>query len=140
MTPPDPDWSLLPHDPEKFFGLDEFYDRRDLKRAYNQYLKRFKPEKHPEEFQRLRAAYEGLEQRLRYGAGMSPPAVAIPTGGWDLPVATPAADAPDRPGRPRPATAAPEPPQPREIPWHTRVQSESVETLAAELRERSGKS
>jgi len=136
----EPDWSLLPHDPEKFFGLGEFYDRRDLKRAYNQLLKQFKPEKHPEEFQRLRSAYEALEQQLRYAAGGSPLSMPISTAGWDVqPGATPA-DAGASSGRPRPASALPEPVQPRVIPWHTRVQSESVETLAAELREQTDKS
>ncbi len=30
-------------------------------------LRQYKPEKHPEEFQRIRAAFEELERRLRYG-------------------------------------------------------------------------
>lgn len=64
---PPPDWSLLPHDAAGFFGLSDPIDRKDLKRAYNKLLRRFKPEKAPEEFQRIRAAYESLDERLRYG-------------------------------------------------------------------------
>jgi hypothetical protein len=62
-----PDWSLLPHSPTKFFGLAADFDRKDLKRSYNRLLRLYKPEKHPAEFQQIRAAYEDLERRLRYG-------------------------------------------------------------------------
>lgn len=65
----DPDWSLLPRNPSGFFGLASGFDRKDLKRAYNKLIRRYKPEKHPEEFQRIRAAYEELERDLRYGVG-----------------------------------------------------------------------
>ena len=61
------DWQRLPHDPQAFFGLPEKYDRRHLKRAYGKLIRQFKPETHPEEFQRIRAAYEELETYLRYG-------------------------------------------------------------------------
>jgi hypothetical protein len=63
----EPDWSLLPHDPVRFFGLAVDFDRKDLKRSYNRLLRLYKPEKHPAEFQQIRAAYEDLERRLRYG-------------------------------------------------------------------------
>src|SRR6185436_13154599 len=66
-SPGEPDWSLLPHDPVRFFGLAEGFDRRELKRSYNQLIRRFKPEKHPQEFQRIRAAYEQLDSGIRYG-------------------------------------------------------------------------
>lgn len=62
-----PDWSLLPHEPARFFGLDSGFDRKDLKRCYNRLLRLYKPEKHPAEFQQIRAAYEDLERGLRYG-------------------------------------------------------------------------
>ena len=61
------DLSLLPTDPEAFFGLQDGYDRRDLKRAYGKAIRQYKPETHPAEFQSIREAYEGLEQALRYG-------------------------------------------------------------------------
>lgn len=62
-----PNWDLLPDKPVDFFQLEEEYDRKQLKRNYNRLIKRFKPERHPEEFQKIRAAYERLEQILRYG-------------------------------------------------------------------------
>ena len=62
-----PDWTLLPQEPVAFFGLDEDFDRRDLKRAYGKLIRKFKPETHPAEFQRIRAAYEQLESANRYG-------------------------------------------------------------------------
>lgn len=63
----EPQWDLLPDQPEQFFSLSGEYDVRDLKRSYNALIKRFKPEKYPEEFQRIRAAYERLNDALRYG-------------------------------------------------------------------------
>lgn len=65
--PSPPEWSRLPHDPVGFFGLDQSFDRKDLKRAYNALIRRFKPEHAPAEFQRIRAAYESLDESLRYG-------------------------------------------------------------------------
>lgn len=61
------DWNKLPHDPRGFFGLAEGFDRKDLKRSYGQLIKQYKPETAPEEFQRIRAAFEYLEGILRYG-------------------------------------------------------------------------
>lgn len=63
----EPRWDLLPHEPEQFFELPEEFDRKDLKRKYNALLRQFKPEKHPDEFQRIRAAFELLDNQLRYG-------------------------------------------------------------------------
>ena len=65
--PSDPQWDLLPDQPEPFFGLSGEYDVRDLKRSYNALIRKFKPEKFPEEFQKIRAAYERLDDALRYG-------------------------------------------------------------------------
>lgn len=63
---PPPDWNLLPYQAEVFFQLPNGYDRTDLKRAYNRLLKRFKPDAFPQEFQKLRAAYEQLDAQMRY--------------------------------------------------------------------------
>ncbi|WDQ15676.1 hypothetical protein [Rhodopirellula sp. P2] len=63
----DPAWHHLPQDPRSFFELPEAFDRRDLKRAYGKLIRQFKPETHPQEFQRIRAAYEQLENAERYG-------------------------------------------------------------------------
>ncbi|MDF1746088.1 MAG: hypothetical protein P1V19_20480 [Gimesia sp.] len=64
--PVEPQWDLLPDFPEEFFELSEEYDLRDLKRKYNSYIRQFKPEKFPEEFQKIRAAFECLNDALRY--------------------------------------------------------------------------
>lgn len=65
--PDEPQWELLPDRPEDFFGLEGEYDVLDLKRKYNSFIRKFKPEKFPEEFQKIRAAYESLNDALRYG-------------------------------------------------------------------------
>lgn len=73
MSDPDnPQWDLLPDQPEPFFGLSGEYDVRDLKRSYNAFIRKFKPEKYPAEFQKIRAAYERLDDALRYGETSSP--------------------------------------------------------------------
>ena len=61
------DLDLLPSDPVAFFGLNQGYDRRDLKRSYGKAIRQYKPETHPAEFQLIRDAYERLEKLLRYG-------------------------------------------------------------------------
>lgn len=63
-----PQWDLLPRDPHAFFGLEKGFDRKDLKRAYGKLIRVYKPETHPDEFQRIRRAYEELELEQRYGA------------------------------------------------------------------------
>ena len=56
----EPNWNLLPEDPESFFGLERPFDLKDLKRSYSRLIKQYKPEKSPAEFQKIRAAYEGI--------------------------------------------------------------------------------
>jgi hypothetical protein len=63
----EPEWECLPHDPIGFFRLAPIFDRRDLRRQYSQLIRHYKPEQHPAEFQRIRAAYESLDLKLRYG-------------------------------------------------------------------------
>ncbi len=65
----EPDWSLLPRDPAAFFGLASGFDLRALKTAYGALLRRYKPEKAPDEFQRIRAAFESLKCRFDESAG-----------------------------------------------------------------------
>lgn len=62
-----PDWELLRRDPQQFFELPEEFDHKELKRSYNRWIRRFKPEAHPQEFQSIRRAYEELDRVLRYG-------------------------------------------------------------------------
>lgn len=62
------DWSLLPYRAKEFFGVPDDFDRKTLKRAYNKLIRQYKPEKFPDEFKKIRAAFESLEDLLRYGA------------------------------------------------------------------------
>ena len=66
MTGDVPDWDLLASDPKSFFELIEGWDRRDLRRAYGRWIKRFKPDAHPVEFRKIRAGFERLEDELRF--------------------------------------------------------------------------
>ncbi|MCA9128102.1 MAG: J domain-containing protein [Planctomycetales bacterium] len=75
-------WQYLPADPLKFFGLSAGFERRELKRAYGQLIRQFKPETHPAEFQRIRAAYEMLESQNRYGVQQAQATQQISL--WDL--------------------------------------------------------
>lgn len=67
----EPDWSKLPSDPLSFFQLSADFDRKSLKRAYGDLIKRFRPETHPVQFQKIREAYEALESQNRYGVELS---------------------------------------------------------------------
>lgn len=64
---PTPEWNLLPDFPARFFGLSTGFEREELKRAYGALIKKFKPDKSPNEFKMIRAAYEQLDRSLRYG-------------------------------------------------------------------------
>ena len=113
---PEPQWDKLPHDPEAFFELGESYELRDLKRSYNRLIRRFKPERHPQEFQRIRAAYESLFDALRYNAprptGESQP--------WKVEIEFPP---PETPPTPQPPRQEKPKPSPRPQPTPTRPQS-----------------
>jgi len=78
MTTPTPNWDHLPGDPLAFFELSPEFTRKDLKRAYTKLIRVFKPETFPAEFQRIRGAYDLLDERLRYMGG-SPLAPAMPS-------------------------------------------------------------
>lgn len=121
----EPDWSHLPHDPVAFFELKSGYDRRDLKRAYNRLLRIYKPEKHPQEFQKLRAAYEQLDNGLRYGESVTQQAT-VASYDWTT-EAHKAEDDSDSQQRVQ---------APRVVPLSERVQVESASAIYAELSER----
>jgi hypothetical protein len=67
----EPDWSRLPDDPLSFFELPANPDRKSLKRAYGALIKQYRPETHPAQFQKIREAYEILENQIRYGVEQS---------------------------------------------------------------------
>ncbi|MEZ6115110.1 MAG: J domain-containing protein [Pirellulaceae bacterium] len=83
MNDVDPPWDELPHNPIRFFGLEPGFQRNELKRSYTKLIKRFKPEKHPQEFQQIRAAYEQLDQQLRYGEAAAQTAPTLPVARQD---------------------------------------------------------
>lgn len=72
MSESEPNWKLLPDQPTAFFGLNSEFDKKDLKRAYNRFIKQYKPEKFPEEFKKIRAAYDEVERQLRYNHNNTP--------------------------------------------------------------------
>lgn len=57
--------------PLKFFELEENFSKKDLKRSYTRKIKLYKPEKFPEEFKKIRSAYEELERMLDYNHTVS---------------------------------------------------------------------
>lgn len=137
-----PDWNLLPHRPAEFFSLAEGFDRKDLKRAYNRLLKQFKPEKHPQEFQRIREAYEALDNRLRYGEQFRARGFPLEQYRWDVspPAASqPAQREPESSDRPRQPDTSPSSPLPQQPAFLDRLGNETPEKLAAELEALSDK-
>ncbi|MBL8889482.1 MAG: J domain-containing protein [Planctomycetaceae bacterium] len=130
------DWNKLPHDPLGFFGLAEGFDRKDLKRSYGQLIKQYKPETAPEEFQRIRAAFEYLEGILRYGKQD-----AQLMGGMSYQWSSQSAlTQPGRDGdQPRRSDGS-SPPPASSIPLHERLKSESPGTLYRQLQQVENKS
>ena len=99
---------LLPDDPLRFFELPENHTRKDLKRHYAALIKRYKPEKFPAEFQRIREAYEILDRDLRYRGEQAPTSMVFDWGQRD------AGDSETRPTRREEAGTQPatrEPPE-----------------------------
>lgn len=60
-APDEPPWDRLPDDPLGFFGLGAGFDPQELRRRYGRLIKRYRPERDPDAFQRIRAAYEALQ-------------------------------------------------------------------------------
>jgi hypothetical protein len=88
------DW---PADPFELLGVRPGASETDIKRAYTRLIRRFKPEHAPDQFRRIREAYEECLQRFR----------------WHFPFPAPTDDAPEpvivRP-TPEDLSPAPEPP------------------------------
>jgi hypothetical protein len=141
-----PRWDLLPRRPEEFFELPTPYDLTALKRRYNALIRRFKPERFPAEFQKIRAAYERLSDDLRYarasddgdaGAEADWPVPSIPT------ESAPRGDAPATSTDARddgPVDAPPRRPAPGTPALDERLDAQTLMTLYEELRDRAGKS
>lgn len=52
------DWRHWPDDPWALLGVDRDADRETIRRSYADLIRRYKPEHFPEEFRRIREAYE----------------------------------------------------------------------------------
>jgi hypothetical protein len=55
-----------PDDPFQLLGVEPPVSEQDLKRAYTRLIRRFKPEHHPEQFRRVREAYEAALERAKW--------------------------------------------------------------------------
>ncbi len=60
------DVSLWPTASAEILGITDSATRKDAKRAYTRLIKRFKPEHFPEQFRRLREAYDQVDSRLQW--------------------------------------------------------------------------
>lgn len=96
------DW---PTDPFDLLGVTPGASDADIKRAYTRLLRRFKPEHHPDQFRRIREAYEACQERVAWyrpdSVEVSPPPPPPPR---RVPQAPPASREPvvDRPVTPAP--------------------------------------
>lgn len=70
VFPDDP--SQWPQNPYELLGVPQDVSPRDLKRAYTALIRQFKPEQKPEEFRRIRQAYEMISQFIEWGIAFSP--------------------------------------------------------------------
>ncbi len=57
------DW---PDDPFELLGIDYESDEKTARRSYIRLIRRFKPEHAPQEFQRIREAYESVKKAIEY--------------------------------------------------------------------------
>src|SRR5262245_66347645 len=75
MSPPElpenlRDW---PDDPFDVLGVRRGDDDAELKRAYTRLIRRFKPEHFPEQFRRIREAYETALEHANWFGHFRPP-------------------------------------------------------------------
>jgi hypothetical protein len=104
--PDDPhDW---PTDPFALLGVPRSVGEADLKRAYTRLIRKYKPEHAPDEFRRIREAYESAVEMSRWYRDAPPVRDAF----HDLPFTAPPEAAPPDPSAPQPdapSGPAPEP-------------------------------
>ena len=55
----------MPDDPYAVLGLEQDAGAEDVRRAYFRLVRQYPPEAHPDEFKRIREAYETLRSPLR---------------------------------------------------------------------------
>ncbi|MBA4064902.1 MAG: hypothetical protein C0501_14545 [Isosphaera sp.] len=81
-----------PADPFRVLGVEPGVAEADIRRAYTRLIRRFKPEHAPEQFRRVREAYEQALEMTRWG-GWTPPAFTVTVQSGDEPAPRPAAPA-----------------------------------------------
>lgn len=74
--PDDP--SSWPTDPHQLLGVPRNIGPHDLRRAYTRLIRIYKPEQHPEQFRRIRSAYEAALRVAEFFAEQSEPALEQP--------------------------------------------------------------
>lgn len=67
------DMQSWPSEAHELLGVERFGDERSLKRAYTRLIRRFKPDHHPQQFARIRAAYEELQRNIEWRAKFDHP-------------------------------------------------------------------
>lgn len=138
-SPHEPCWDKLPHSPEEFFELPEGFVAADLKRAYFRLIKQFKPEKHPQEFQRIRAAYEQLDSQMRYGTPSTSLASVLQKYTWAPPEQTPPAQTQTEKSSAQSAQHRKSRSQAPIRPLHERLANESPDAIYEEIKQQADK-
>lgn len=78
------DLERWPQDDYVLLGINRDADERILKRAYARLIRKFKPEHHPQQFARIRAAYEAIQKRLAWISELRSPETDDPISIDDL--------------------------------------------------------
>jgi hypothetical protein len=78
--PDDP--AQWPTDPYELLGLPRTVGPRDLRRAYTKLIRTYKPEQFPEQFRRIRAAYETALRMAEFFSARDEPETPV-AGGFD---------------------------------------------------------
>ena len=66
MTNLPEDSNRWPSDPFKLLGIERTSDARTARRAYFKLVRRYRPDRHPTEFQKVREAFEQVENWLKW--------------------------------------------------------------------------
>lgn len=122
MTAPDlpEDPRQWPDDPFELLGCTPNTDRKELKRAYTRRIRKYKPENHPDEFRRLRDAYEWAERVVKHREEFQKWQQDSPGDDDDAPAGN-ESPGDSEPARPLEDAPAPEPPgEPGETPREER--------------------
>ena len=73
MSELDENTGYWPKNPYELLNVEEGVDKKTLKRAYNKLIRRFKPDHFPEQFRRIRQAYEEILEDLEAQFIFRPP-------------------------------------------------------------------